>query len=92
MNACEIEPIIPHDILNTPWMKVAMDIFHLGGKPYLSLVDYTTSFFDINQLTRKLSCTVAVTAKYLFGRYDMPKVIISENSPEFTGSTFKTFS
>ena len=59
VNACEVclehrnkqkqEPIIPHDITDTPWTKVVMDIFHLGGKPYLALVDYTTNFFDISQ-------------------------------------------
>ena len=65
VSACEIclehrnkqkqEPITPHHIPDTPWTKVAMDIFHLGGKPYLDLVDYTTNFFDISQLPNKLS-------------------------------------
>ena len=46
VNACEIclehrnkqkqEPIIPHGMPHTSWTKVATDIFHLGGKPYLA--------------------------------------------------------
>ena len=83
MNSCEIcledrkkqkqEPIIPHDITDTLWTKV--DIFHLGGKPYLALVDYTTlvDFFDISQLPDKLSSTVVIHAKQLFSKMTYPK-------------------
>ena len=102
MNACEIclehrnkqkqEPVIPHDIPDTPWTKIAMDIFHIGGKLYLALVDCTINFFNISQLSNKLSSTVVVHAKHRFSKYGIPKVIISDNGPEFTASTFKNFS
>ena len=101
MTACEIclehsnkqkqEPITPYDIPNTPWTKVAMDIFHLGRKLYLAIVDYTTNFFNISQLPDKLSSMVVIHAKHLFSKYRIPKVVISDNVPEFTANTFKTF-
>ena len=50
VNACEIclehrtkqkqEPIIPHDIPDTPWTNVAMDIFHLVSRLYHQLLRY----------------------------------------------------
>ena len=102
MNACEIflehrnkqkqEPITPHDIPNTPWTKVATVIFHLGRKPYLAIVDYTTNFFDISQLPHKLSSMVVIHVKHLLSKYEIPKVVISDNDPEFTANIFKTFS
>ena len=76
VNACEIclehrnkqkqELITPHDIPNTPWTKIMMDFFHLGRKPYLTIVNYTTNFFDISQLPEKLPSTVVIHAKHLF--------------------------
>ena len=68
-----------------------MDIFHLGRKLYLAIVDYTTNFFNISQLPDKLSSMVVIHAKHLFSKYRIPKVVISDNVPEFTANTFKTF-
>ena len=68
-----------------------MDIFHLGGKPYLALVDYT-NFFDISQLPDKLCSTVVIHAKDFFSKYGKSEVIITGNGPEFTANAFKTFS
>ena len=69
-----------------------MDVFHPGRKLYLVLADHTINFFDISQLPNKLSSRVIVHAKHFFSKYDIPKVITSDNGPEFTGSAFKTFS
>ena len=55
------------------------------------IVDYTTNSFDISQLPDKLSCTVVIHAKHLFSKYWIPKVVISDNGPEFTANTFKHF-
>ena len=46
------EPIIQHDVQDIPWTKVAMDIFHLGGKRYLALVDYATNFFQYQSVAK----------------------------------------
>ena len=59
-----------------------MDIFHLGRKLYLAIVDYTTNFFDISQLPDKLSSKVVIHEKHPFPKYGIPKVVISENGPE----------
>ena len=69
-----------------------MDIFHLGRKLYLALVDYTTNFFDISQLPDKLSSKVVIHEKHSFSKYGIPKVVISDNGPVFTANIFKTFS
>ena len=102
VNACELclehrdkqkqEPITPHDIPLHGQKIVAIDIFHLGREPYLAIVDYTTGFFDIIHLPGKLSSMVVIHAKHLFSKYGIPKVVISDNGPEFTANTFKDFS
>ena len=85
------EPIINHEIPTIPWTKVGTDIFHLRGKPYLIIVDYTTNFFDISQLPNKLSSTVVAHTKHLFSKYGIPKKVISDNGPEYTGRAYKIF-
>ena len=52
---------------------------------------HTTNFFNISQLPDKLSSTVVIYMKHLFSKYGIPKVVISDNGPEFTANTFKTF-
>ena len=53
---------------------------------------HTTNFFNISQLPDKLSSTVVIHVKHLSSKYGIPKVVISDNGPEFTANTFKTFS
>ena len=67
------ESIIPHDMPNTPWTRVAIDIFHIERKLYLALVSYTTIFFDISQLPDKLSSMVVIHVKHFFSKYGIPK-------------------
>ena len=102
VNSCEIcqehqnrqrdEPPIKHDIPTTPWTKVGTDIFHLRGKPYLAVVDYTTNFFDISLLPDKLSETVVKHTKRIFSKYGIPKKVVSDNGPEFIGKAYRSFS
>ena len=40
----------------------------------------------------KLSSKVVIHEKHPFSKYGIPKVVISDNGPEFTANTFKTFS
>ena len=44
------EPIIHHEIPETPWTKVATDIFQQYNKAYFVIRDYTTRYFDIHKL------------------------------------------
>lgn len=35
------EPLKNYEIPTTPWIKVSTDIFHLFGKSYVTIIDYT---------------------------------------------------
>ena len=83
---------IKHEIPDTPWAKVGMDLFSMESKDYLIIVDYTTNYFDTSQLLDKKSSTVTIHAKRIFSRYGIPKTVMSDNGPEFTGKAFVNFS
>ena len=86
------ESEIKHEIPDTPWAKVGMDLFSMESKDYLIIVDYTTNYFDISQLPDKKSSTATIHANRIFSRYGIPKTVMSDNGPEFTGKAFVNFS
>lgn len=43
------EPLKNYEIPTTPWIKVSTDIFHLFGKSYVTIIDYTR-FFDLHKI------------------------------------------
>lgn len=51
------EPMIPHEIPNGPFIKVACDILYHKGKDYLSVVDYYSKWIELVQLKDKTAKT-----------------------------------
>ena len=83
----------PHDIPSAPWsLEAGTDLFDLHSKSYLIIVDYTTNFYDISQIPDKLSRTVVTHSKRIFSKFGIPKIVFSDNGPEFTGSDYVKFS
>ena len=44
------EPMIPSQIPNTPWEKVATDLFTWDKSEYVFIVDYYSRFFEVAKL------------------------------------------
>lgn len=70
------EPLIHHEIPSKPWVKVGTDLFSLDSNDYLIIVDYNSNYFDIS----------------IFAGYGIPKIVISDNGPEFSSSLYLNFS
>ena len=66
-------------------------MFHLFKKTHLAVVDYSTNFLDVSTLPNAESHTVAEHTKAIFSRYGIPKEIVSDNGPEYTGKAYKQF-
>ena len=47
------EPLISHEVSDRPWQKIGADVFTLDGTDYLCLVDYYSSYFEIDRLETK---------------------------------------
>ena len=85
------EPLIEHDIPESPWTKVATDTFTLFRKPYLLVVDYTSKFFDVQLLPDKESPTVINHLKSSFAKFGIPQTVFSDGGPEYTSNEFEKF-
>ena len=86
------ETEIKHDIPFTPWSKIGTDLFTLYSKDYLVIVDYTTNYFDLALLPDKKSSTVSTYTRQIFSKFGIPKIVVSDNGPEFAGEAYNQFS
>ncbi|XP_065941318.1 retrovirus-related Pol polyprotein from transposon 297 [Magallana gigas] len=85
------QPLIPHEIPNTPWTKVGADIFHFKGKDYLLLVDYYSKYPDIIPLPDLRARSTIAACKTVFARNGIPLELFSDNGPQFSCHEFKCF-
>ncbi|XP_046592854.1 uncharacterized protein K02A2.6-like [Neodiprion lecontei] len=85
------ETLISSDVPSNVWEKIAVDLFYLQGQPYLIMVDYYSKYVEIGLLTNESSETTIVMIKSLFARHGIPKIVRSDNGPQFSSHKFKEF-
>ena len=85
------EPLIPHEIPEIPFQKVAMDIMTYQGHDYLVLVDYYSKYPELARLSYGKSASVIIThLNSIFARHGIPEVIVADNMP-FNSLQFRQF-
>ena len=85
------EPLQSHEVPNRPWEKVGTDLFELNGKQYFLLVDYYSSYFEVDQIHSATSKTIVRLCKTHFARHGIPDEVVSDNGPCYTGQDFRQF-
>ena len=83
------EPMIPHNIIDGQWRKIAMDIMTFHGQDFLVLMDYS-KYPEFTQLPDKTAKTIVAHTKSVCSRHGIPEVIISDNMP-FNSREFREF-
>ena len=78
-----------HDVPTTPWTKLASDIFTLGNKNYLLIIDYMSHFPVICMLQSMTATHVTEHMKAIFSEYGVPKSIVTDNGPCYSHEYFK---
>lgn len=87
------EPLKNHEIIEIPWYKVGMDLFQFKNDQYLILVDYYSKFIElINLKSDTTSRNIIYHLKQIFSRQGIPKILMSDNGPQFVAEEFKIFS
>ena len=85
------EPLMPSDCPERPWQKLGADLFELGGKTYLLVVDYLSRYVELALLTHTKCNDVINHLKSMFARHGIPEVLMSDNGPQFSGQAFASF-
>ena len=68
------EELQPHEMPSRSWSKVGADIFELGPQHFLIMVDYWSSYFEVQELKRIKSESLIYTLKVQFARHGIPEV------------------
>ena len=90
-SSLQLQPLINHEVPSEPWHKVGMHLFYLKGKNYLVCVDYYSNYPEVCLLRDTSSTTVISHIKSIFARFGIPKIVVSDNGPQFSSSVFKQF-
>jgi len=100
VNKCEIcvalrsdqarEPLMPHQIPDRPWQKLAADIMTLHGKDYLVITDYYSKYPEIALLEKKTAGCVIRHLKSIMARHGIPEQLCTDNVP-FNSTEFLQF-
>ena len=77
------EPMLPTPLPELPWQKVSTDLFQWKNSHNLIMVDYYSRYFELSQLNQLTADTIITHTKSLFARHDIPKVVYSDNGPQF---------
>ncbi|GJQ75125.1 hypothetical protein Trydic_g9734 [Trypoxylus dichotomus] len=75
----------------TDWEKVAFDLFTLDGSDYLLGVDYYSKFVEVSKLNITTAKEVIDQMKSIFSRQGIPKLVVSDNGPQFNCRDFGKF-
>ena len=81
------EPLLPHAVPDTPWAKVAADIFEFQGRSFLLIVDYFSKYPEVLKLADKTSGTVIAKFKGVFARHCIPTELIADHVPFASAET-----
>ena len=86
------ELVMFHEIPTEPWFKVGMDLFLFRNKSYLVVVDYYSNYIEVCHLYHQTKSPDVIShVKAIFACFGIPRVVISDNGPQFSSTDFKNF-
>ena len=84
------ELMLPHDIPDGRWQKIAMDIMTYHGRDYLVIVDYYSKYPEVSLLPDKTASSIITYTKSIWARHGIPEEIVCDNIL-FGSRVFKDF-
>lgn len=75
-----------------PWEAVSTDLFTWNGEEYLLVVDSYSHYIEIAKLSNTSSKMVVMHTKSIFARHGIPKMVKSDNGPQYSSQEYKKFS
>lgn len=75
------EPLMPHEIPNKPFAKIALDILQFGNQNYLVVVDYYSKWIETSIIKDKTANEIMEKLKCIFAQYGIPNEVICDNNP-----------
>ena len=87
------EPLMPFQVPELPWQRIAADLFHLGSEEYLLVIDYYSKYVELAHLSQDATSPEIIKhLKSIMARHGIPQELISDNGPQFISKKFENFS
>lgn len=86
------EPIFETETPTHPFELVSTDLFQFDGKDYIVLADSYSGYLDFKKLKSTSSYEVIECLKAWFSVHGVPRVLKSDNGPQYSSAQFKQFS
>jgi transposase InsO family protein len=83
------EPLLPHEVPSSPWIKLGMDYFDLKGSTYLLIADYFSRFPIVRRMKNMTAAELVTVCKTVFSEQGFPMEIVSDQGTQFTSQEFK---
>ena len=91
-NSQQHETLLQHDVPEGPWQVVGTDIFHVDGQDYLLVTDYFSEMPFVRHMPgHSTSNRVITLMKQIFSEHGIPRKVVSDNGPQYSGSDFSKF-
>lgn len=74
-----------------PWQKRGADLFMLGSKTNLQVVDYVSRYVEIALLTPTRSSDMILHLKSVFVHHKICKTLVTDNEAQVSGAAFAEF-
>lgn len=75
------ESMIPHEIPELPFYKIACDILEYQNKIFLIMVDYYSKWIELKEIHNKSSKEIIRCWMEVFCIFGIPKIIVADNVP-----------
>ena len=85
------ESLIAFSFPERPWKKIGVDLFQLGNKNYLFVVDYYSRWIETPLLSSTKSESVISHMKSIFARLGIPIECHSDGGPQFDSYASSNF-
>ena len=87
------EPLMPTAIPKNPWENIHVDIYAPlpDGNCVLGIIDETARWPEVAVLRSMTSTNVIKCLNRVFSSWGYPKMVVSDNGPQFTSDSFKSF-
>lgn len=85
------EPLIPTPLPTGPWERIGADLCEYKGQKYLVVVDCYSRYIELVHLPTTTSKFVINKLKALFARHGLPRTMMTDNGPQFSGAEFHQF-
>jgi hypothetical protein len=82
----------PWPYYSQPWSRIHLDFLGpLNRSTYLILLDATTKWLEVFEMTKTNAACVIKLLRATFARFGLPLEVVSDQGPPFTSSEFRNF-